>query len=73
LHIAVDLTTKFVLAYRGALVLASAADQLGSLLRSKGKGPEDIRVADSILVMALLEARYAVRFMMESLLPGVRV
>jgi hypothetical protein len=70
LVLAFDLTRRFVLACRAALVLASAADQLGSLLRSKGKGQEDTRLVDTILIAALLEARYAVRFMMESLWPS---
>jgi hypothetical protein len=83
-------------ACRAALVLASAAERLGNLLRSQAQGPRDTRlagaglaaalgglfkcqgtdpagvlVADQVEAAALVEARYAVRFMMESLFPGV--
>jgi hypothetical protein len=77
LHVTHDLTpytahtSCFVHACRAALVLACAADRLGDLLRSQGKGKEDTQLGDHVLVAALVEARSAVRFMMESLLPGV--
>jgi hypothetical protein len=60
-------------ACRAALVLASSAERLTDLLKSLGKGVEEYGLPGSVMVSATVEARYAVRFMMESLFPGLSV
>jgi hypothetical protein len=55
---------------RAALVLASSAERLYDLLIMKEKDSEDAKLAHSVMAAALVEARYALRFMMASLFPG---
>jgi hypothetical protein len=50
---------------------AGLAAALSGLFKCQGTDPAGVLVADQVEAAALVEARYAVRFMMESLFPGV--